>query len=184
MNIIVDTREQLPLFKNNVIRFKLEVGDYSTTLLRHSFVIERKSGQDLYGSLVQGHVRFMNEIYRAERLGIELVIFVECSYETFVAKKFPGGSRRVMSCEKLKKIVDTTMARRKVEVVWCASRDVLKRKVKERLFIEHCDFQHERDNSLPVSNRNKKTGNNTSRHTTQRQIKSVKPGNTSRRRKV
>jgi ERCC4-type nuclease len=131
--IIVDTREQRPLFKNNVIRYKLEVGDYSTMNLRHSFAIERKSGQDLYGSLVQGHVRFMNEIYRAERLGIELVIFVECSYQAFTTMKFPGASRLQMDCEKLKKIVDTTVRRRKIEVVWCSSRDIMKRKVKERL---------------------------------------------------
>jgi ERCC4-type nuclease len=133
MDIIVDTREQLPIFKNNVIKYKLEVGDYSTMNLRHTFAIERKSGQDLYGSLIQGHVRFMNEIYRAVRLGIQLVIFVECSYEQFTSKKFQGGTRRAMSCDKLKKILDTTIERRKIEVVWCNSRDVMKRKIKERL---------------------------------------------------
>lgn len=136
MTIIVDTREQKPIFKNGVVKFKLDVGDYSTLSLRHSFCIERKSGEDLYGSLTRGHVRFMNEIYRAERRGIKLVIFVECSYNHFIFKKFPGGGRRQMSCATLKKIVDTTIARRKIEVVWCSSRTVMIKKVKARLIAE------------------------------------------------
>jgi ERCC4-type nuclease len=150
MEIIVDTREQLPLFKNNVIRFKLEVGDYSTLTLRHSFAIERKSPQDLYGSLIQGHVRFMNEIYLSQRRGIELVIFVECPYKTFVDKKFYGASRLKMPCETLKKIVDTTFKRRGVEVVWCASRDIMIKKVRHRL------KQEELKRALPKARREAK----------------------------
>lgn len=136
MDIIVDTREQLPLFKNNVIRFKLEVGDYSTLTLRHIFCIERKSPQDLYGSLIQGHVRFMNEIFRAGRRGVQLVIFVECSYEVFTAMSFHGGHRLKMAPATLKKIVDTTIERRAIEVVWCKSREVLIKKVRQRLQVE------------------------------------------------
>jgi ERCC4-type nuclease len=155
--IIVDTREQLSLWVKNVVRKKLDVGDYSTTLLQNKFCIERKSPQDLYGSLIQGHVRFMNEIYRAERRGIKLALYVECTYETFISMTWYGGSRLKMRPENLKKIVDTTIRRRAengLEVVWCKSRGCMKRMVKLRLLVENCKFRPER--KIPIAGKRKK----------------------------
>ena len=134
--IVVDTREQLPLWRRGVVRKKLDVGDYSTIKLCNKLCIERKSPQDLYSSLIGGHVRFMNEIYRAERHKIKLLLYVECSYTVFVSMKWPGGSRLRMRPENLKKIVDTTFERRKqngLEVVWCCSRANMAVKIKARL---------------------------------------------------
>jgi len=136
MKIIVDTREQLPMFKNGTIRRKLDVGDYSTTILENKFAIERKSPQDLYGSLVGGHERFMNEILLAERRNIHLVLFVECCYEEFVSMTWRGGSRVKMRPKVLKRLTDTTFRRRGLQVFWCKSRDGMKKAILDRLNLE------------------------------------------------
>ena len=91
MDIIVDTREQLPLFTSRCIKYVLIAGDYSTMLLRHTFSIERKSLQDLYGTITSGHVRFRNEHIRACFHGINLVLYIEGSKKDFKLKNFPGG---------------------------------------------------------------------------------------------
>lgn len=135
MKIIVDTREQLPLWEPGlkVIRRKLLVGDYTTEALESSFCIERKSGQDLYGSILQGHVRFRKELVRAKVNSIKLVIFVECCRQDFIDKKFPGGNRRLCSGETLGKIIDTIAARHNIEIVWCNDRSILTSKLLLRL---------------------------------------------------
>lgn len=137
MKIIVDTREQLPLWKGEkVIRRKLNVGDYSTVKLEKKFCIERKSGSDLYGSIIQGHVRFMNEIIRAKFNKIKLVVYVECTKKQFVNLQFSNGHKRKMQPVKLEKIINTIIKRKTLEVVWCKNREVLKRKVYQRLKLE------------------------------------------------
>jgi ERCC4-type nuclease len=125
MDIIVDTREQLPLQfgKHNTIRFKLFVGDYSTVKLRELFCIERKSLEDLYGTIIQGHVRFRNEIIRAHTNNIELVIVVEGTKKDFQAKNFSGGKKRKTTGETLIKIVNTIESKYKVPIVWCKNRE-------------------------------------------------------------
>lgn len=136
MDIIVDTREQLPLFKNNCIRYGLLVGDYSTMKLRHTFAIERKSLADLYSTITKGHVRFRKEHIRATANGIELVLYVEGSKEDFELKNWPGGNRRDCKGETLIKIIDSIEQRWPLEVVWCSSRANCKYRIQERLFIE------------------------------------------------
>jgi ERCC4-type nuclease len=135
MKIIVDTREQLPLWivGSKIIKKKLLVGDYSTINLEHSFCVERKSGQDLYGSILQGHVRFRKELVRARVNNIKLVIYVECCKKDFELKKFPGGERRKCPGETLIKIIETISKRHNVEVVWCSNRDALVKKILMRL---------------------------------------------------
>lgn len=127
MDIIVDTREQLPLFTRNCIRYKLLVGDYSTVALRNSYCIERKSLQDLYGTITKGHVRFRNEIIRASVNNITLVLVIEGSRKKFINKKFPGGSARKTSGETLDKIMTTVEKRYNIEVIWCSSRTIARR---------------------------------------------------------
>lgn len=142
--IIVDSKEQLPLFIGDTFQKQsLLVGDYTTEKLLNRFHIERKSPQDLYGTITKGHVRFRNELIRAEVYGIKLVMYVECSKKNFVAKKFPGGSARLTSGKTLGKIVTTIEDRYKMEVVWCNSRNTTKSKVLQRFFKE------ERNNRRP-----------------------------------
>lgn len=76
--IIIDTREQYPLtFKDSKI-VKLSCGDYTTTGPLYSDVfVERKSLNDLVGTLSSGIDRFKREIKKAQDLGYYLVVVVE-----------------------------------------------------------------------------------------------------------
>lgn len=69
MVIIQDTREQLWLdfstFRNvEVDVHKLDAGDYSIKGYETAISFERKSVQDLVGTLVSGHERFLRELER------------------------------------------------------------------------------------------------------------------------
>lgn len=136
MNIIVDTREQRPLWTNKTISYKLLVGDYSTMLLRSTFCIERKSLEDLYGTITKGHRRFRNELIRAEVNEIKLVLFIEGTKKDFVTKNFYGGNLRKLSGETLGKIITTIELKYKIEVHWCGTRSRMKKMITDRLVIE------------------------------------------------
>jgi ERCC4-type nuclease len=124
--IIVDTREQKPLWDPavfNVIKKKLDEGDYTTEDLYNKAHIERKSGIDLYGSIIQGHTRFKKEILRAIDKKIKFAIFVECPEKMFYSKRFTGGYRLKAPSSQLRKIVATMKERYSLEFVWCEDRD-------------------------------------------------------------
>lgn len=124
--IIMDTREQLPLWDPavfNIIRKKLDEGDYTTEELYNKAHIERKSGIDLYGSILQGHARFKKEILRAIEKNLKFAIFVECPEQMFYNKRFKGGFRLKGSSTQLRKIIATMTERYSLEFVWCEDRD-------------------------------------------------------------
>lgn len=124
--IIVDTREQKPLWNpeaSGVLQIKLDEGDYTTTDLIGFAHIERKSGNDLYGSMIQGHVRFREELRRALEKKIKLAIFVECPKEVFVNKRFRGGFRLKAEPKQLRKMITTISDRYYVDFVWCLGRE-------------------------------------------------------------
>ncbi len=124
--MIIDTREQKPLWSNNIIRQKLDEGDYTTEDLLNIAHIERKSGIDLYGSIIQGHNRFRAEINRAIDKNLKFAIFVECSEETFYTKKFSGGYRLKASSKQLRKMLATMKEKYSLEIVWCKDREEMK----------------------------------------------------------
>ncbi len=124
--IIMDTREQNPLWDPTVFKvkkMKLDEGDYTTSKLLNKAHAERKSGIDLYGSLIQGHKRFVAEIQRAIEKDLTFAIFVECSEKEFVSKKFHGGYRLKTKVSVLRKIVDSFLEHYPIEVIWCKDRD-------------------------------------------------------------
>jgi ERCC4-type nuclease len=125
--IIVDTREQKPLWKNKIIRRKLDFGDYTTENLEGKFHIERKSLQDLYGTIIQGHRRFVNEILRAKIAKARLHVYVDGTEKNFLAKKFPGGHTRKVKGSTLSAILKTMVKKYGFELVWCGSRDKSKK---------------------------------------------------------
>lgn len=83
MIIIIDTREQKPLeFTVPTIRECLPCGDYRAKFSDGStsqVVFERKSINDLYGTLSAGYERFKKELGRASEAGIHVIIIVEGS---------------------------------------------------------------------------------------------------------
>lgn len=81
IKFFVDTREQTPLnFENSEVK-KLIVGDYcpNNEFFCNLFV-ERKSINDLAGTLTKGLERFKKEIERAAELGAYLVVITESSF--------------------------------------------------------------------------------------------------------
>jgi ERCC4-type nuclease len=105
MKIITDTREQLPYWTTT--KRKLEVGDYTTKELEGIFHIERKSLQDLYGTLVQGNGRFKYELWRAAYYQIKIEVFVEGTLDDFINKRFPYGKERKFSTHGLQELIKT-----------------------------------------------------------------------------
>lgn len=95
-NIIIDSREQHPLtFRksstlNETIIRKLDVGDYSIEGYENNISIERKSPQDLFGTLGQGHKRFKAELERAKELDY-FGIVVEAPFMTVLNEGFEGA---------------------------------------------------------------------------------------------
>jgi len=130
--IIIDTREQLPLWDDinfKLIRKKLDEGDYTTEKLYNIAHIERKSPIDFYGSLIQGHKRFSREIQRAIEKDLSFAIFVECSEKRFTSMRFKGAYRLRTKPSTLKKIVDTFQSRYPIQIVWCKDREDMRVKM-------------------------------------------------------
>lgn len=130
--IIMDTREQLPMWDPinfEIIRKKLDEGDYTTEKLYNIAHIERKSPIDFYGSLIQGHKRFSREIQRAIEKDMSFAIFVECTEKKFTTMKFKGAFRLKTKPATLKKIVDTFQERYPINIVWCKNREEMKVKM-------------------------------------------------------
>jgi len=151
--IIIDTREQKPLWDPaiyNVIQKKLDEGDYTTEKLYGKAHIERKSGIDLYGSIIQGHVRFRNEIKRALEKNIKFAIFVECSESDFFGKKFKGGYRLKVPSGILRKIISTMIEKYFLEIVWCDGRDDMMDKM--CLWFARSEYEINGDNTILLNN--------------------------------
>lgn len=73
--IVVDTREQLPLFKSPPAkRQKLDAGDYSVVGYETRIAVERKSIADLYGSFGKGRNRFERSMRRLCMLPARLLV--------------------------------------------------------------------------------------------------------------
>ena len=124
--IIVDTREQKPLWDPKHLEVKaqkLDEGDYTTEDLHNKAHIERKSGADLYGSIIQGHKRFTAELTRAIEKNITIAVFVECPEEMFYRKTFAGGYRLKAPSRVLRKIIPTMKEKYNIEFVWCEDRN-------------------------------------------------------------
>lgn len=134
MIILVDTREQLPYWPSN--RTTLIVGDYTTKKLLNSFHIERKSLQDLYGTLTSGNQRFKYELFNAAYHQIHIEVYVEGSRDNFINKKFPKGEDRKFSTDGLDKLIKTFERKYHLTFHWCKNRQHSKKLVMERLSAE------------------------------------------------
>lgn len=133
--IIVDSREQRPLFKG--VTRKLDEGDYNTENLLPHIVIERKSPSDLYGSIVQGHNRFVDEIIRSKLKGKKFYLVVECTEKDFYGKNWSGSQYSRLPSKTTAKIISTMVERYGVMIVWCEGRIDARRKIKEIIRINN-----------------------------------------------
>ena len=94
MNLVIDTREQLPYrrwrhFNNSasVIVRGLRSGDYSLEGYEDRISIERKSLEDLVSSLSQGRERFEAELNRASSYPY-FALVVECSLRDIAEHRY------------------------------------------------------------------------------------------------
>jgi ERCC4-type nuclease len=132
--LLVDTREQLPYWKGKEsAAMTLNVGDYTTVALLNKYHIERKSPQDLYGTLIKGNRRFKKELFRAEDNKIRLSVYVECSRQDFIDKNFPRGDFLKFPSHGLEKLINTFASKYSVEFVWHKNRAECKAAVLKRL---------------------------------------------------
>jgi len=130
--IIVDTREGLPYWKNNVIKKKLDTGDYSLEGMETRFTIDRKSLPDLFGTLGKGYTRFRKELVRSQELEY-FGIYIEGTPEKVFAKDFPGSYHiKRMTGRAVMRQLKTIEEKYGVHVVFCESRVGCKRAIKKK----------------------------------------------------
>lgn len=86
--IIVDSREQKPFHfeEHTILDSKLEYGDYSLHP-NNKLAVERKSLNDLYGTLSAGRARFEREIEKAKKLEGYIVVVVESTLNNMMYQK-------------------------------------------------------------------------------------------------
>ena len=88
MQIIIDTREQLPYtFQTPCVKGTLSIGDYSISGLEDLVSIERKTLPDLIGCLCNGRSRFKRELHRGKSLDYFAVV-IEASLSDIVSGNY------------------------------------------------------------------------------------------------
>ena len=136
MIILQDTREQTPLVFNHeyiseVKKQKLLVGDYMA-MFTDGYIppisIERKSLQDLVGSLSKGYKRFKKEIIRAKENNIQLIILIEAS----MTKVLKGIEESYRSGDEILQQLHTIAVRYNIPFYCCNNRDESSRWIIER----------------------------------------------------
>jgi len=128
MKIVIDSREQKPLFKNGVVK-KLDVGDYSIYGLEDKICIERKSLTDLFGTLGQGHQRFKKELQRAMKLDY-FAIVVDGDFTKIQTKNFDGAEFIKMEGGTVTKILMTLHHKYKINMFFTKGRNDSKRLIR------------------------------------------------------
>lgn len=125
MKILIDTREQKPLVFNHKFITSVEVkglnvGDYGamSSEFLHPVVFERKSINDLYGTLSQGYERFKKEIERAKEQNTKIIIIVEGSLKRILM----GTAFSKRTPESIIYQLFTIRVRYDVETVFCSDR--------------------------------------------------------------
>jgi len=128
MKIAIDTRETRPLqfrvskhVEGCEIK-KLDVGDYSICGFEDKIAIERKSANDLYGTLGKGHDRFKQELIRANSYEF-FAIVVESPFNVILEKEYEGSHFSKMKGHTVVNTCMTYIVRDKIPVFFCNGRN-------------------------------------------------------------
>lgn len=128
--IVVDSREQLPLWKKNVIIKKLDIGDYSIEGEESRIAIERKSPMDLFGTLTKGHSRFKAEIARS--MGYRyFAIVIEATHAQIRDKSFKNAFKSKMRGFVINRILMTIHVKYGIPVFFCNGRNEVKSLIRD-----------------------------------------------------
>ena len=119
--IVVDTREQKPLWTKYAVVKKLDVGDYSIEGYEDKISIERKSLADLFGTLGKGHKRFKKELEKALKYDY-FAIVIEGNYRDIRDKKFDGSFYSKMKGYVILKILFTLHIKYNINIFMCNDR--------------------------------------------------------------
>jgi len=133
MLITVDSREQAPLDFSGIEEVdKVEVAglafaDYSAIIGGKvvPLVFERKSLQDLFGTLGAGHDRFKRELERAKQADFKLILMIEGTYTDV----WNGVEHSQMDGKTILKILATMYVKYDLEYHFCESRRVMARRI-------------------------------------------------------
>lgn len=137
MKIIVDSREQRPLtFGCDWERKGLPVADYGCSFKDnhlHNVLFERKSCNDLYGSLTQGYERFKRMFLKAADKGLTVIICIEGTKD----KVLKGVSHSARDPESIIKQLETIRTKYNVEHIFFPSRIAMQNYIVDYYVIEY-----------------------------------------------
>ena len=128
--ILIDTREQAPLtFTACPTELAtLPVGDYGVKGFSHwdrpDFIVERKSLDDLCGSLGKGRARFMREVNKMRQFGFRALV-IEATRAQIEAHDY----RSQIAPSSIFGSLDALCVRAGLHVFWCASSEGAARQV-------------------------------------------------------
>lgn len=119
--VIVDTREQLPLFLDGfqpwTRRGTLQTGDYSLAGYESRVCLERKSIDDLFGSCAQGRARFEREWARMAGFD-RAALLLEATYRQVIN---PIGVQSAMNPTSVEGTILAWSHRYRVDVLFAGS---------------------------------------------------------------
>jgi ERCC4-type nuclease len=123
LTLIVDTREQNPLFFDNfgvkVEYAALDAGDYSAKGLERYACIERKSGKDLWGTVHGSHDRFNAELSRLGDIPrVALIVDDAAGPEEIAASMYAHE----IDAKRFVNIVRALQWKGRVPIIWCGNR--------------------------------------------------------------
>lgn len=105
----------------------LAFGDYSAII--HGTVVpivfERKSQQDLHGTLGKGHDRFKRELERAKQANFKLVLMIEGTYTDI----WNGCEYSQIEGKTILKVLATMYTKYDLEYHFCETRRVMARRI-------------------------------------------------------
>ena len=128
--IIVDSREQKPLWKKGIEIAGLKIGDYSIKGYEDKIAIERKSLGDLFGTLGKGNKRFKKELERARKLEY-FAIIIDGTFRQVRDKDFEGSYHSKIKGFVILKILFTLIVKYKIHDFFGGDRKQSKSIIKE-----------------------------------------------------
>ena len=128
--IVVDSREQKPLWNKEVIVKKLDVGDYSILGQEVNISIERKNLGDAWSTMLSGNKRFHAELKRAESLDYFAMV-IEGNYTDLLKKNFPGSYYSKVKAYIVSQILFTFHVKHGMNLFFCNGRVEAKKIIKE-----------------------------------------------------
>tara|TARA_Y100000310_G_scaffold253648_1_gene260540 strand:+ start:735 stop:1175 length:441 start_codon:yes stop_codon:yes gene_type:complete len=145
MDIIIDSREQKPLWKKSTKTTQFEmkglfIGDYSIKGYEDKIAIERKSPTDLFGTLGRGHKRFKKELEKSLKYKY-FGIYIETSFGNILNKNFKHSHKSKMKGFVIIKILETIKLKYNIDVVFCNNRNEMRKRIKS-VFNAYLNLKH------------------------------------------